>query len=222
MHVSFAPSTPMCLPPHAPQVEGVTTAPAFASVVTMPASHASRYTFCEAGVTMKRTRGATRLPRTTSAASARSSSVPFAHEPTKAWSIGVPAAAATGCEFSITLSGNATSGCELAEIDLAHRAVVRIRIGIEASNSAFVRARIHSDHDLVRLEGRELRGQLGRHRRQRLARADARVGERGPAVLDVRVGVIAVLAGDLQKRVLRRHAARRACLPARSVSSRRR
>ena len=84
MHVSFAPSIPMCVPPHAPHVEAVTTAPALASVVIIPASLAARYTLCDAGVTMNHVFGCTRWPRTTSAASARSCRVPFAHEPTNA------------------------------------------------------------------------------------------------------------------------------------------
>ena len=66
---------------------GVIIAPASTSFSIAPALSASRYTRCDAGVTIKRTPGATRLPATTRAASSRSSSVPFAHEPMYAWSI---------------------------------------------------------------------------------------------------------------------------------------
>ncbi len=64
----------------------------------------------EPGVTMSRTPGATRRPATTLAATAKSSSVPLAQEPMKAWSILVPTTSPTLTELFTIESGSATSG----------------------------------------------------------------------------------------------------------------
>ena len=103
--------------------------------------------------------------------------------------------------------GEGDERLQVTEIDRAHLFVICVGIGVNAFKIG-VRPRAYPLlHDIVRIENREVRGKLSRHGGQGLARADGEVRESGATVLDVRVGMVAVFAGDLQKGILHRHAA---------------
>jgi len=71
--------------------------PASVKTLSSPSATAARLTFSEPGTTQAWTFGATRRPRTTSAAARRSLRRLLVHEPMKTQSIGVPAIGAPPC-----------------------------------------------------------------------------------------------------------------------------
>src|SRR5215470_17338903 len=80
-HTSPAPIKPLSMPPHPPHEEFVIIAPAFDRSSKLPSLRHSLYIRWLAGVTTRRTPGATRLARRSLAAAPMSSVRPPAHDP---------------------------------------------------------------------------------------------------------------------------------------------
>ena len=94
---------------HGPQPGTPSTAPASRNTSINPSRAASFITSDDAGITSSRVPAATFLPRSTSAAAARSSSRPFVHVPRNACCTRVPFSSLTGTVLS-TRCGCATIG----------------------------------------------------------------------------------------------------------------
>src|SRR6266566_9372715 len=95
-HTSPSPSTPMWPPRQAPHVAVVQAAPAARNVPINPSFSAWIATWCEDGVMISRTPGATLRFSSTAAARRRSVMRELVHDPMKTWSSLVPATSDSG------------------------------------------------------------------------------------------------------------------------------
>ena len=86
----------MCPPRHAPHVAVVQAAPAARNVPMSPSFSAWIATWCEEGVMINLTPGATLWPSSTAAARLRSVMRELVQEPMKTWSSLVPATSESG------------------------------------------------------------------------------------------------------------------------------
>ena len=160
------------------------------------------------GVTMNRVPGATCLPLTISAATAKSLNRPLAHEPMNAWSTFCPATSRAGLHVVGDLVRQDDLRLERREVDRDDLVVLGVIVGKDRLERPLGPAfEILLEDVVVREEG-ELGRELGRDRRH--GQTTVHVDPRQPVAvpLEIAPGEVAVLPRDVMDDVALRTPAR--------------